>query len=140
LWKILTPIFASRQAFSQTVSKRLIRLVPVRFSYALKWDYEQTGVLSLQIDSCSSEEIRKEWNDGTSKRVEDQLKDFLINLVTIADLEKKRRLEIEERKKRWQEELKAREELERRRQEEQKRLQDFGNQALRWTKAAQPRA
>ena len=84
--------------------------------------------------------IRKEWNDGKSKGVEDHLKDFLINLVTIADLEKKRRQEIEERKKRWQEELKAREELERRRQEEQKRLQDLENQTLRWTKAAQLRA
>jgi hypothetical protein len=122
------------------VSKRLSQLVPVRFSYALKWDYEQTGVLSLQIDSCSSEEIRKEWNDGTSKRVEDQLKEFLINRVTIADREHQRRLENEEGKRRRLEELKAMEELERRRQEERKRLQDFGNQALRWTKAAQPRA
>jgi hypothetical protein len=108
--------------------------------FAPKWDYEPTGVLSLQIDSWAAQGIRKKWNDGKSKGVEDHLTAFLINLVTIADLEKKRRLEIEERKKRWQEELKAREALERRRQEEQKRLQDLENQALRWAKAIQLRA
>ena len=84
--------------------------------------------------------IRKKWNDGKSKVVEDGLKDFLINLVTIADLKRQRRLEDEERKRRRQEELKAMEELERRRQEKQKRLQDLENQALRWTKASQLRA
>lgn len=109
-------------------------------SYAPKWDYEPTGVLSLKIDSWAARGIRKKWNDSKSKGVEDHLKDFLINLVTIADLEKKRRLEIEERKRRWQEELDAREALERRRQEEQKRLQDLENQALRWAKAAQLRS
>lgn len=57
-------------------------------SYAPKWDYEPTGVLSLKIDSWATRGIRKEWNDSKSKGVEDHLKDFLINLVTIADLEK----------------------------------------------------
>jgi hypothetical protein len=109
-------------------------------SFAPKWDYEPTGVLSLKIDSWAARGIRKEWNDSKSKGVENHLKDFLINLVTIADLEKKRRLEIEERKKRWQEELEARQEMERQRQEEQKRLQDLENQALRWAKATQLRA
>ncbi len=103
-------------------------------------NYEPTGVLSLKIESWAARGIRKEWNDSKSKGVEDHLKDFLINLVTIADFEKKRRLEIEERKKRWQEELEAREEMERQRQEEQKRLQDLENQALRWAKATQLRA
>ncbi len=105
-----------------------------------KWDYEPTGLLSLRIDTWAFEGIRKNWNDGKSKVVEDGLKEFLINLVTIADLERQRRLEDRERERRRQEELEARDEQERRRQEEQKRLQDLENQALRWTKASQLRA
>ena len=105
-----------------------------------KWDYEPTGLLSLRIDTWAIEGIRKNWNDGKSKVVEDGLKEFLINLVTIADLKRQRRLEDEERERRRQEELKAMQELELRRQEEQKRLQDLENQAVRWTKAAQLRA
>jgi hypothetical protein len=64
----------------------------------------------------------------------------LINLVTIADLKRQRRLEDAERERRRQEDLKTMQELERRRQEELRRLQDLENQALRWTKAAQLRA
>jgi hypothetical protein len=96
--------------------------------------------LSLRIDTWAFEGLRKNWNDGKSKVVEDGLKEFFINLVTIADLKRQRKLETEERERRRQEERKAREELEHRRQEEQKRLQDLENQALRWTKASQLRA
>ena len=106
-----------------------------RHFHTTKWDYEPTGLLSLRIDTWAYEGIRKNWNDGKSKVVEDGLKEFLINLVTIADLKRQRKLENEERERRRQEERKAREELERRRQEEQKRLQDLENQALRWAKA-----
>jgi hypothetical protein len=65
---------------------------------------------------------------------------FPINLVTIADLKRQRRLEDKERERQRQEELKAMEELERQRQEEHRRLQDLENQAFRWTKAAQLRS
>jgi hypothetical protein len=95
--------------------------------------------LSLRIDTWAFEGIRKNWNDGKSKVVEDGLKEFLTNLVTIADLKRQKRLEDEERERRRQEELKAMQELERRRQEELRRLQDLENQALRWTKASQMR-
>jgi len=105
-----------------------------------KWDYEPTGLLSLRIDTWAFDGIRKKWNDGKSKVVEDGLKEFLINLVTIADLKRQRRLEDKERERLRQEELKAMEELERRRQEEHRRLQDLENQAFRWTKAAQLRS
>ena len=105
-----------------------------------KWDYEPTGLLSLRIDTWAFEGIRKNWNDGKSKVVEDGLKEFLINLVTIADLKRQRRLEDAERERRRQEDLKTMQELERRRQEELRRLQDLENQAVRWTKAAQLRA
>lgn len=105
-----------------------------------KWDYKPTGLLSLRIDTWAFEGIRKNWNDGKSKVVEDGLKEFLINLVTIADLKRQRKLENEERERRRQDERKTREELERLCQEEQKRLQDLENQALRWTKASQLRA
>jgi hypothetical protein len=105
-----------------------------------KWDYEPTGLLSLRIGTWAFEGIRKNWNDGKSKVVEDGLKEFLINLVTIADLKRQRRLEDAERERRRQEDLKTMQELERRRQEELRRLQDLENQAVRWTKAAQLRA
>jgi hypothetical protein len=105
-----------------------------------KWDYEPTGLLSLRIDTWAFEGIRKNWKDGRSKVVEDGLKEFLINLVTIADLKRQRRLEDKERERQRQEELKAMEELERQRQEEHRRLQDLENQAFRWTKAAQLRS
>ena len=105
-----------------------------------KWDYEPTGLLSLRIHTWAFEGIRKNWNDGKSKVVEDGLKEFLINLVTIADLKRQRRLEDKERERLRQEELKAMEELERQRQEEHRRLQDLENQAFMWTKAAQLRS
>jgi hypothetical protein len=99
-----------------------------------------SGLLSLRIGTWAFEGIRKNWNDGKSKVVEDGLKEFLINLVTIADLKRERRLEDAERERRRQEDLKTMQELERRRQEELRRLQDLENQAVRWTKAAQLRA
>jgi len=64
-----------------------------------KWDYEPTGLLSLRIDAWAFEGIRKKWNDGKLKVVEDGLREFLVNLVTIADLKRQRRLEDKERER-----------------------------------------
>lgn len=73
-----------------------------------------TGLLSLRIDTWAFEGIRQNWNDGKSKVVEDGLKEFLTNLVKIAELKRQRRPEDNERERRRLEDLKAMQELERR--------------------------
>lgn len=78
------------------------------YVYAPRYDYKYMGQLRLYIDNWEAR--RKNWNDTKSKRVEDEVGDFLITLCeTAEDLRLQR--------------MKRREEEQRRLAEEQRRLQ-----------------
>ena len=109
-------------------------------SFTPKWDYQPTGLLKLEIDSWGSHGVQRRWTDRKSSTVENKLKDFIISLIKIADIERQRTLERkEEERKRLEEQVKW-EELERQRREEEERFLKLENQAEMWAKAAQLRA
>ncbi|MDK2926238.1 MAG: hypothetical protein PWQ41_2012 [Bacillota bacterium] len=78
------------------------------YAYAPKYDYKYVDQLCLYIDNWKAK--RKNWNDTKSKRVEDEIGDFIITLVETAE-----ELRLER--------IKRREEEQRRLAEERRRLQ-----------------
>jgi len=81
--------------------------------------YNFTGKFTLEIHGYF--EGRKKWADGKRQRLTEVLTDFLEGLVAAAKSIKKRRLDMEEEHRRWQEEAARRAELER----QQRDRQDF---------------
>lgn len=108
-------------------------------SFAPRWDYIPTGKLSLIIDEWGTYDIKKNWSDTKSKRIEDMLNDFIISVYKIAYIDRQRRLEREEEQRRRRAEQEKLAEEARRREAEQKRLLDFESQALMWAKSEQLR-
>lgn len=104
-----------------------------------KYDYEPTGILTLEIHTWYPEGIRKKWSDSDSKRLEGQLSDFIIGATKIAVALKQRRLGQEELARREKELRRKHEEEEAARQLEEKRRKDLENQAANWIKAQQLR-
>jgi hypothetical protein len=93
--------------------------------------YDFTGKFTLEI--LGYFEGRKKWADGKRQKLTEVLTDFMEGLVAAATAIKRRRLEIEERDRRWREESERRAELERR----QRDLQDFRTKLIAEAKAAQ---
>ena len=104
-----------------------------------KYDYLPTGKLSLEIDSYRTFGFQKLWNDGKNRAVEEQIKDFVIGVIKIADIDRTKRLKEEEERRLWEEEQARRAELERLRKIEEQRLRDLEHQAEMWTKSKQLR-
>ena len=107
------------------------------YSYAHKWDYHPSGVLTLCIkEYCGG--MRKNWKDGKAK-IEDRIYDFFKSVFLCAEALKTRRLQWEEDARKRQEELKRIEDEKRRQQEELSKQQQLENQTERWTKSQQIR-
>jgi hypothetical protein len=102
-----------------------------------KYDYIPSGKLSLEIDKYSGNGIKKRWTDGKKVRVENHLKDFIINSVIVADFDRTRRLKREEEYRRWEMERQRRAEIERLRQIEIERRRKLENQAENLSKSLQ---
>jgi hypothetical protein len=81
------------------------------------WDYEPSGRLMLTIEYGESLGVRRSWSDGKRKRIEDILGEFLVSVTAVAKAVKRRREEIDEWHRKWEEERKRQEELAARRAE-----------------------
>jgi hypothetical protein len=59
-----------------------------RWSHAFiqKYDYHPSGCLTLEIDKYSAYRVKSRWTDGKKKRLENQLHEFVCNVIKIADL------------------------------------------------------
>lgn len=102
------------------------------WSYAPKCDYEPTGSLGLFIDEYTSNGLKKRWVDTPKRQIEDVLPDFVVGIVKMADCLRRRRLEREEEKRRWEEERCRRQKLEELRQIEMEKRANLEKQARRW--------
>jgi hypothetical protein len=103
------------------------------------WDYIPTGKLSLIIEVWGAYGLRKKWSDTSSECVEDNLDDFVIMAIRIAELLRKERLEREEEERKKEEEQRKLAEEKRRRKEEEERLLALEKQAEQWAKSQQLR-
>jgi len=104
-----------------------------------KWDYTPTGKLSLMVNEYGSYGLQKTFTDGVTKRIDDKLNEFVVNLYKIAFVDHQERLKREEERRRWQEEQRQLAEEARRREKEQQRLLELEKQSQLWNKSNQLR-
>ena len=108
-------------------------------AYHPNYDYHPSGKLVLEIDGYWSSGIRKRWADGKKNRVENFVKDFICNVIKIADLKRTRKIENEKREQQWELERQRRAELERQQEIELQRRNDLEKQSENWVKSRQLR-
>lgn len=99
-------------------------------------DHQATGELRLRIEGYYQERLRREWHDLPEKPLEGQLQEVLIGLARAAAIERRKRLEREDRERREHEAEKRRWELERRRSKIDKHLKEILAEADDWVRAA----
>ena len=106
--------------------------------YHRPWDLVPSGTLFLQIFRRSWRD--KEWNDRASRRLEDQLNDFLAGLVEKALEEKKdrERRAIEEQHRKEAEQRREEEEARQRREDE--KIEQWDTWMNAWKRAQEVRA
>jgi hypothetical protein len=104
-----------------------------------RFTYEQTGQLTLRINTYRTDGHRKSWSDGKLKKIEDKLNDAMIAFITFADTERKERIAQEDSARLWAEQEKAWDELTRKREIEAKCINRFERQAQNWEKSKQLR-
>ena len=112
-----------------------------RWSHAFiqKYDYHPSGCLTLEIDGYWAHGFKSRWTDGKKKRMENQLHEFVCNVIKIADLRRTRRIEREKQEREWELERQRQAELARLRQIELERREDLEKQAENWVKSRQLR-
>jgi hypothetical protein len=98
-----------------------------------RWIFTPTGELTFTIDEVWIE--RKNWRDRKDKRLEDQLNDIVVGIISAADVIRTRRAEHEEQRIKWAEEELRRQELARRRQLEGELATELEAQCDQWIKS-----
>jgi hypothetical protein len=131
-------LFCIEEKIQQVVAKKPRVPNPTSsWDYERTVSYEATGALALvvQSDVWPPQNLRKRWSDGKTRRVEDQIPEFVAGLMRMAvalrrqaDERKKRE---EERMRREQELIKLREEIE----AEEKKHTQFNQWVDDWEKA-----
>lgn len=89
----------------------------------------------LQIDTYSAYGVRKQWTDTTAKEIENNLNEFVLSAIKIADIRRTERLEREERERMRKEEQWKLAEENRRLEEEKERIRNLEKQADLWLKS-----
>lgn len=96
-----------------------------------RYTYQPSGELSFHLKNIYR--VRHKWSDRKSLKLEEQLNDILIGLVTAADAEKVSRLERERQQQEWRVE-------EARRQEEAERIRNLDEWSAQWERCERYRA
>jgi hypothetical protein len=105
-----------------------------------KHDYTPSGHLALRIEHGLPDRARTTWGDGKHQRVEDHLNAFIVGIVRAAELQRKQRIEWEERHRQW-ELQQERERLEARRREiEASRARALNHAVDGWSQAREIRS
>lgn len=103
------------------------------YAYIPPWDYIPSGVLTLHVDDYSAS--RTNWRDGKRKTLKEQIGDFILALIRIAE-ERYIRQEIEAKEEQErQEEHKRREEIHAARDRELKRFEALEEAADEWARS-----
>lgn len=98
------------------------------------------GLLALTARGDSDEYVQKRWSELEGKRLEERLNAIVAWTCKAAEQIKTRRIEAEERRKRWAEEERLRREAEQRRWEEEQKLKQLEEEAAAWRRAQAIRA
>jgi hypothetical protein len=106
-----------------------------RYVYLPHWTHESTGILMLQLDTYGAHGVKKKWMDTTAKKIENNLNEFVLSAIKIADIWRTERLEREERERVRKEEQWKLEEEKRRLEEEKERIRNLEKQADLWLKS-----
>ena len=83
--------------------------------------------------------MKNRWTDGKKKLLENQLQEFVCNVIKIGDLKRTWRIKREEEEREWENQRQRRAELARLRQIELERRDDLEKQATNWVKSQQLR-
>lgn len=103
-----------------------------RYSYAQKYDYIPTGILSLHINTYLGGSSKSKWTDKNKQRLEEQLPDIMKGFIIAAEIHRKNRLQREEETRRYKEAQRVVAEEKRQREIEKKRIDLLFNAATEW--------
>lgn len=112
---------------------RIVKTESGQYGYKTQ-DFEPTGTLALRIkDQLGG--ARNNWKDGDNHKVEDKLDSFINGLGVAAAYLKKKRLEDEERHRKWEEAEQAEARKRQAVEDERKRGQILEQQVESWHKS-----
>jgi len=89
----------SRRSDHQLTNEDKEELKSWPHTYFQKYDYHPSGCLVLEIDSYWADGLKSRWMDGKKKRLENQLHEFVCNVIKFADLKRTRRIEREKQER-----------------------------------------
>ena len=104
-----------------------------------RYQYLDTGELSIRIENYFKEPVRRRWRDRKELPLEAQLRDVLIGLVMAAAVERRERLKREEEHRRYMEAEHRRLEFEERKRRIDVHLKELTSDADSWAKACRMR-
>lgn len=109
------------------------------YKYYPRYVYDSSGILELNIDVWAHG-TRKHYKEGTRKRLEDLLNEFLVGLIMNAEQIKRDRIAEQVRQERERRERENREARQRQLEVEKSHQQKFEQDASNWQRAQQLRA
>lgn len=112
-----------------------------KWYYPHTYEYKPTNMMTLMITGGGSYEIaaRRNFKDNTKQVLEDQIKDILIAIIRLADIEETELIKREHERLKREREDRVRKQKQQKIQECYKELEDLENDVKQWQRAEQIR-
>lgn len=112
-----------------------------KWYYPHTYEYKPTNMMTLMITGGGSYEIaaRRNFKDNTKQVLEDQIKDILIAIIRLADIEETELIKREYERLKREREDRVRKQKQQKIQECYKELEDLENDVKQWQRAEQIR-
>ena len=112
-----------------------------KWYYLHTYEYKPTNMMTLMITGGGSYEIaaRRNFKDNTKQVLEDQIKDILIAIIRLADIEETELIKREYERLKREREDRVRKQKQQKIQECYKELEDLENDVKQWRRAEQIR-
>jgi hypothetical protein len=125
-------VLGQRVSFRMSERQKQVPVPPdQRGSYGPPYRLTPAGALALEIEGAYWTKSR--WADGSGRRLEDRLNEFIIGLVEAALKDQELQREREERERRWREE-------ERKREIQRERIRQLDEWLAAWRRCSDVRA
>lgn len=108
------------------------------YMYIPPYDIVNYGKLDFEIDAYHLK--RKNWHDRDNKKLEDEIGEIVIWVIEAIEVAKEKRLEFEERDRRWKEERLIQQQIAERKERELERLKLLEQCVSDWDKAEKIRS
>jgi hypothetical protein len=116
----------------EKILRELIQPTDGKVHYFKEYNFTFTGKLEFSLDTPYGCSLRRTWSDGKIQRLEDFPESIARSILEIGAAWKRRRLELEEQRRQWEEEARIRKEKERQFAFRKMQRQRLDQQANSW--------